>query len=167
MYIHVSQELMYGILPNLHRYHRERTMSSLCLMGCTAFSRWQQVIIQLAIIKWVGWWGDICFLWKHCYIFFYWICVKLAGNEDSHKISNEFDFGPDQTFHFGVARLERRKISNKLIIEKMMSEGKRLDFWSLAKWKAVKMQFLLSSWKAVFTFKKQYLPNLHKQFYYQ
>ena len=37
MYIHVSQELMYGILPNLHRYHRERTMSSLCLLVCTTF----------------------------------------------------------------------------------------------------------------------------------
>ena len=31
-------------------------------------SRWQQAIIQLTIIEWVGWWGDICLLWKHCYI---------------------------------------------------------------------------------------------------
>ena len=30
--------------------------------------------------------------------------VKLAGNECSHKISDEFDFGPDRTIHFGVTR---------------------------------------------------------------
>ena len=28
--------------------------------------------------------------------------IKLAGNEDSHKISDEFDFGTDWTIHFGV-----------------------------------------------------------------
>ena len=30
------------------------------------------------------------------------IIIKVAGNQDSHKISDEFDFGPDQTTHFGV-----------------------------------------------------------------
>ena len=30
------------------------------------------------------------------------IYVKLAGNEDRHKISNEFKFGPDRIIHFGV-----------------------------------------------------------------
>ena len=28
--------------------------------------------------------------------------VKLAGNKDSHKILDEFDFRQDQTIHFGV-----------------------------------------------------------------
>ena len=30
------------------------------------------------------------------------IIVKVAGNQDRHKSSDEFDFGPDQTTHFGV-----------------------------------------------------------------
>ena len=30
------------------------------------------------------------------------IIIKVAGNEDRHKSSDEFDFGPDQTIHFGV-----------------------------------------------------------------
>ena len=30
------------------------------------------------------------------------IIIKVAGNQDSHKSSDEFDFGPDQTTHFGV-----------------------------------------------------------------
>ena len=29
---------------------------------------------------------------------------KLAGNKDRHKISDEFDFGPDWNIHFGVTR---------------------------------------------------------------
>ena len=28
--------------------------------------------------------------------------VKLAGNEDRHKSSNECEFGPDQIIHFEV-----------------------------------------------------------------
>ena len=32
------------------------------------FSRSQQVMIKITTIEWFGWWGDICFLWKHCYI---------------------------------------------------------------------------------------------------
>ena len=31
------------------------------------------------------------------------IFVKLAGNQDSHKISNEFEFRLDRISHFGVA----------------------------------------------------------------
>ena len=27
---------------------------------------------------------------------------KLEGNQDSHKISDEFEFRQDQTLHFGV-----------------------------------------------------------------
>ena len=30
------------------------------------------------------------------------IIIKVAGNQDRHKSSDEFDFGPDQTIHFGV-----------------------------------------------------------------
>ena len=33
---------------------------------------------------------------------FDWIIIKVAGNQDRHKSSDEFDFGPDQTTHFGV-----------------------------------------------------------------
>ena len=28
--------------------------------------------------------------------------IKVAGNQDRHKSSDEFDFGPDQTTQFGV-----------------------------------------------------------------
>ena len=30
------------------------------------------------------------------------IIIKVAGNQDRHKSSDEFDFGPDQTTYFGV-----------------------------------------------------------------
>ena len=30
------------------------------------------------------------------------IIIKVAGNQDRHKSSDEFDFGPDQTTNFGV-----------------------------------------------------------------
>ena len=30
------------------------------------------------------------------------IIIKVADNQDRHKSSDEFDFGPDQTTHFGV-----------------------------------------------------------------
>ena len=30
------------------------------------------------------------------------IIIKVAGNQDRHKSFDEFDFGPDQTTHFGV-----------------------------------------------------------------
>ena len=33
---------------------------------------------------------------------FYRIFVKLAGNQDRHKISDEFEFRPDRISHFGV-----------------------------------------------------------------
>ena len=33
---------------------------------------------------------------------FDWIFLKLAGNEDRHKSSNKFEFGPDRDIHFGV-----------------------------------------------------------------
>ena len=30
------------------------------------------------------------------------LIIKVAGNQDRHKSSDTFDFGPDQTTHFGV-----------------------------------------------------------------
>ena len=33
---------------------------------------------------------------------FDWFIIKTAGNQDRHKSSDVFDFGPDQTTHFGV-----------------------------------------------------------------
>ena len=30
------------------------------------------------------------------------IIIKVAGSQDRHKSSVEFDFGPNQTTHFGV-----------------------------------------------------------------
>ena len=33
---------------------------------------------------------------------FDWVFVKLAGNADRHKSSNEFEFGSDRNIHFGV-----------------------------------------------------------------
>ena len=30
------------------------------------------------------------------------IIIKVAGNQDRHKSMVEFDFGPNQTTHFGV-----------------------------------------------------------------
>ena len=32
------------------------------------------------------------------------IIIKVAGNQDRHKYSDEFDFGPDQTTHSGVRK---------------------------------------------------------------
>ena len=50
---------------------------------------------------------------------FYQIFVKLAGNEDSHKILDALDFWPDQTIRFGV----NENFSHRLIMEKMLSGG--------------------------------------------
>ena len=37
------------------------------------------------------------------------IIIKVAGNQDRRKSSDKFDFGPDQTTHFGLLALEWRK----------------------------------------------------------
>ena len=44
-------------------------------------------------------------------VIFDWIFVKLAVNEDRHKSSNEFEFGPDRIIHFGVIRAWARDFS--------------------------------------------------------
>ena len=40
-----------------------------------------------------------CYLHASSFIFDR-IIIKVAGNQDRHKSSDEFDFGPDQTTHF-------------------------------------------------------------------
>ena len=40
------------------------------------------------------------------------IIIKVASNQDRHKISVEFDFGPNQTTHFGVTCPWVTKISH-------------------------------------------------------
>ena len=34
---------------------------------------------------------------------FFFTCTVLAGNEDVHKISDEYEFRPDQTTDYGVS----------------------------------------------------------------
>ena len=46
------------------------------------------------------------------------IIFKLAGNEDMHKISDEFKFRPDRTTDYGVSCLEVKTISYRLIMGK-------------------------------------------------
>ena len=44
------------------------------------------------------------------------IFVKLAGNQDMHKMSNQYDFGPDRTIHVGVTNvlaIEWQKVCGK------------------------------------------------------
>ena len=40
------------------------------------------------------------------------IIIKVAGNQDRHKSSVKFDFGPNQTTHFGVTCPWETKISH-------------------------------------------------------
>ena len=44
--------------------------------------------------------------------FFYKIIIKVAGNQDRHKSSVEFDFGPNRPTHFGVTCPWVTKISH-------------------------------------------------------
>ena len=104
---HVSQELIYRILPNLHRYLRERTIS-LCLMVCSTFSRWQQVIIQLTIIKWVGWLGGYIDSFI-CQIFFLSIqifCHRFLG-------SSPFLWEPKSSHFIYIFRVARYIVGKK------------------------------------------------------
>ena len=50
-----------------------------------------------------------CCLHASAFIFD-WIIIKVAGNQDRHKSSDEFDFGPDPTTHFGVTCPWKTKI---------------------------------------------------------
>ena len=44
--------------------------------------------------------GKCCF--HASSLIFYQIIIKVAGNQDRHKSSDEFDFGPDQNTHFNL-----------------------------------------------------------------
>ena len=49
----------------------------------------------------------------HASLFIFdWIIIKIAGNQERHKSSVEFDFGLNQTTHFGVTCLWVTEISH-------------------------------------------------------
>ena len=54
------------------------------------------------------------------------IIIKVAGNQDWHKNSVEFDFGPNQTTHFGVTCPWVTKISH-FWLEYLWSQLANLD----------------------------------------
>ena len=58
---------------------------------------------------------------------FDWIIIKIAGNQDRHKSSVEFDFGPNQTTHFGVTCPWVMKISHFWTWISLKPAG---QFWS-------------------------------------
>ena len=69
-------------------------------------------------------WGKCCP--EDSDFIFYWIFIKLAGNEDSLEISDEFDFGPDQSILYSLQSysfLSDENFSHRLIMEKMLSWG--------------------------------------------
>ena len=47
-----------------------------------------------------------------CSFVFDWLIIKVAGKQDKHKSLVEFDFGPNQTTHFGVTCPWVTKISH-------------------------------------------------------
>ena len=55
------------------------------------------------------------------------ITIKVAGNQDRHKSSDKFDFGPDRTTHFGVTCPWIMKI---LHIRKWISLRPFGQYWS-------------------------------------
>ena len=55
------------------------------------------VILELYALEW---WKEWCL--QLFSVTFDWLFVKLAGKEDRHKSSNEFEFGLDRNFLFGV-----------------------------------------------------------------
>ena len=61
------------------------------------FGRILSVILELSALEW---WKKWCL--QLFSVTFDWIFVKLAGNEDRHKSSNEFEFGSDRIIDFGV-----------------------------------------------------------------
>ena len=84
------------------------------------FGRIWPVILELgALEQWKKW----C-LWLFS-VTFDWIFVKLAGNEDRHKSSNEFEFGPDRIIHFGIIRPWAWKF---FPIDFKWEKGKTIDF---------------------------------------
>ena len=61
------------------------------------FGRIRPVILELHVLqRWKRWCLQLFS------VTFDRVFVKLAGNEDRHKSSNEFEFGSDRNIHFGV-----------------------------------------------------------------
>ena len=53
---------------------------------------------EIATIGWFGKWGT-SFFSENTAIFFQYIFIKLADNQDSHNISDKLEFGPDLIFY--------------------------------------------------------------------
>ena len=79
------------------------------------FGRICQVILELcAHERWNKWYPQLFS------VTYNWIFVKIAGNEDRHKSSNEFEFGPDRIIHFGViCPWAQNLFPHRLIMEKL------------------------------------------------
>ena len=61
----------------------------------------------------------------HASLFIFdWIIIKVAGNQDRHKSLVEFDFGPNQTTHFGVTCPWVKKISHFWTLISLKPVGK-------------------------------------------
>ena len=65
---------------------------------------------------------------------FYQINVKVAGNQDRHKSSDEFDFRPDQTTHWRLTRwaysvpmVRRSSVAHTFKLEYLRSQLANLD----------------------------------------
>ena len=59
------------------------------------------------------------------------IIFKFAGNEDMHKISEKFEFRPDQTTDYGVSCPWCLKISHRLIIRKWYVHASSFIFYRI------------------------------------
>ena len=85
VYISKANQILYAVSLGWKRLHMVlgQIRSKLWLMATKIFNR---LIV----------WG------KCCKLHFNQIFLILAGNQDRTKISDEFDFRPDRTIHFGV-----------------------------------------------------------------
>ena len=73
------------------------------------------------------------------------IIIEVVGNQDRHKSSVKFDFGPNQTTHFGVPfhRLEMTEI--------LLKGRKTLTHPSII------LELLAMEWQKFHTFELEYL----------
>ena len=66
----------------------------------------------------------------HASLFIFdWIIIKVAGNQDRHKSLDVFDFGPDQTTHFGVTCPWMTKILQILCVASLGVRKGCIMFW--------------------------------------
>ena len=93
--------------------------------------------------------------------------VKLASNQDSHKISDEFDFGPDQIIQFRVICPWVTKILRKTIAPRL-----RFKFWSdlrylqvtwISTWAYIKSRTCLT-WGRIGTFTSELFALVWRKF---